>query len=310
MASQQVAILGLGLIGSSLGLAWRQIPSAPLIIGFDPNQATLHQALRRGAIDRAAPGPSEAVREADTVVLAAPVLAIAELLSEIADQLRPDTLVTDTGSTKAQIVTQARAVLPRQVGFVGGHPLAGRLRAGVNEADARLFAGSLYCLCPNPTTPVWAVERTTALVEAIGATPYFLDAHEHDALLAAISHLPYFASAALLSAVGSQSAWSEMASLAAGGFRAVTSLVDASPEMWTDIGLTNAQPITRQLDEFIGRLIELRELITSGNAHELAASLHEVRDRHRDWLESRGEAPPPEPRPTESPLRRLFPFLR
>lgn len=308
MAAQQVAILGLGLIGSSIGLGLKQLPQPPQIVGFDPSQATLQQALRRGAIDRAAPSARDTAREADTVVLAAPVRGILQLLAELGGLLGPDTLVTDTGSTKVGIVQEAERVLAEGAGFVGGHPLAGRLRAGVNDADARLFAGSVYCLSPTPSTPSWAVERATEFVENLGATPYFLDATEHDGLLAAISHLPYFASVALADAVGGQSAWSEMGVLAAGGFRAATSLVDASPEMWTDIALTNREPLARQIDEYAARLAELRELITAGDAEKLAALLQRVQARHRQWLESRGEAPPaPAARP--APRWRL-PFFR
>ncbi|MBI4212860.1 MAG: prephenate dehydrogenase/arogenate dehydrogenase family protein [Chloroflexi bacterium] len=311
MPFQQVAILGLGLIGASLGMALKQTSSPPLVVGFDPDQETLRRAKREKAIDRAAATTEAAVRGADTIVLAAPVRAIIDLLADLGPHLDDSALVTDTGSTKAAIVKQASASLPAQAGFVGGHPLAGRLRSGVSGPDAQLFVGSVYCLTPTAGAPPWAVERASELVQSVGATPHFVDPEEHDGLLAAVSHLPYFTAAALVAAVASQSAWPEMAKLAAGGFRTATSLVESSDEMWTDIALTNRGPLLRQLDELIASLSELRSLVSDSQAAELAAMLSRAHRLHTDWVEANEmQAPSSAPRAEPRAQRRRFLFFR
>lgn len=310
MAGHQVAVLGLGLIGASLGLALKQ-HDGTTVVGFDPSrEAAALSAIRRAA-DRIAASATEAIRGADTVVLAAPVRSIMELLTEIAPHLAEGTVVTDTGSTKAAIVDHAAKVLPQTVAFVGGHPLAGRLRSRVTEADADLFVGATYCLCPTPSTPEWGIARATQLVEAVGAIPHYLDPNEHDALLAAVSHLPYFASTALVTALGDQEGWPEMGALAAGGFRTATSLVDGSPQMWTDIALTNAGPLDRQLGALIEALSQLRSAIAASDPNLIASSLDRAFATHRDWAQSQdggssstaGGSPP-------TPPKRRFPFWR
>lgn len=294
MDSQQVAILGLGLIGSSLGLALRQDPQPPRVMGYDVDPEVAHAARERGAIDQVAGSPSEACAGADIVILAAPVRSILALMPEVAGQVESGCLVTDTGGTKAEVVRRAEEALPAAVGFVGGHPLAGRLRSGLSQADARLFVGSLYCLTPSSRTPDWAIERAGQLVKTVGAQPYFLDAAEHDALLAAVSHLPYFAAVGLVRALTSQSGWAEMSAVAAGGFRTASSLVDGNPQVWADIAGTNADLLAAQLGALISALTEVRDMVASHD-DTLAAGLAAAHRAHQQWLQSRGEAPAPPP---------------
>ncbi|HEY3116251.1 MAG TPA: prephenate dehydrogenase [Chloroflexota bacterium] len=308
MVSEQTAIIGLGLIGSSLGLALRRRSPGTTVVGYDIDTAITRQAERTGAITHAVGSIQEACRGSDTVILAPPVNAILALLRQLAPHLEPDTVVTDTGGTKAEIVTMAEAAFGESssVAFVGGHPLAGRLRSGVSQPDTELFEGSIYCLTPTPLTPAWGVERAADLIETIGAQPYFVSATEHDALLAAVSHLPYFSAVALVRALTAQSGWSEMGSLAAGGFRTASSLVDGSPAVWADVAATNSGPLRTQLDQLIATLTELRELISSGDGR-LTDVLNEAHTARRAWMESRGETQPSDPSP-EAPRR--FPFFR
>ena len=179
MPFQQVAIFGLGLIGASLGLALKRATAPPRVVGFDTSGEALHRAARIGAIDRSAGTLADACAGSDGVVLAAPVRAILQLLPEIAPHLTSETLVTDTGGTKQEIVRVADSTLPHNAPFVGGHPLAGRLTAGVGQPAANLFSGAVYCLTPSPNAAPWAVETAVALVESVGAQPYFLEAGEH-----------------------------------------------------------------------------------------------------------------------------------
>lgn len=292
MPFQQAAIFGLGLIGASMGLALKKNPSPPRVVGFDTSGEALHRAARVGAIDRSAGTLADACAGSDVIVLAAPVRSILQLLPEVAPHLDGDVLVTDTGGTKQEIVRVADSTLPRNAPFVGGHPLAGRLTAGVTQPTPSLFGGVVYCLTPSPNAASWAVEAAVALVESIGAQPYFLEAGEHDGLLAAISHLPYFVSVALVNTLASQSAWAEMGSMAAGGFRAASSLTEGDPQMWADVAATNRDNITRQLDILLKRLTDLRDLIANGD-DGLVRHLHEAQTVHKAWLAGRGEASAP-----------------
>jgi prephenate dehydrogenase len=302
VAFRQVGILGLGLIGTSLGLALKRGSDAPRIIGFDLASEQLHQAARQGAIDRSAGALTEVCGESDVLVLATPVRAILSLLPEVAPHLASETLVTDTGGTKGEIVRAAERALGPGNSFVGGHPLAGRLTAGVSQASASLFHGAVYCLTPGPGAQPRAVEAAVELVERVGAQPLFLDPEEHDALLASVSHLPYFASVALVNALASQSAWSEMASMASGGFRAASSLVDGSPGIWADVAATNRQNVVRQLDALVQRLTGLSRMIADGD-EGLLAELQRAHAAHQRWLAARGQGSAPEGPAAPSPRR-------
>lgn len=302
MAFRQVGILGLGLIGTSVGLALKRGPDAPRIIGFDVAPEQLHQAARQGAIDRSSGTLAEACRESDVVVLAAPVRAILSLLPEVAAHLAAETLLTDTGGTKGEIVREAERVLGPGNPFVGGHPLAGRLTAGVGQASASLFQRAVYCLTPGPGVAPWAVEAAVELVERLGAQPFFLDPEEHDALLAAISHLPYLASVALVNALATQSGWSEMAGVAAGGYRAASSLVDGNPRIWADVAATNRRNIVRQLDALIQSLTGLSRMIAEGDG-DLLAELQRAHGAHQGWLAARGQSSQAEASESAPPAR-------
>lgn len=287
---ERVAILGLGLIGSSLGLALHRLPRPPRVAGYDPDAAARTRAARTRAVDRATFTPEEAVADADLVVLAAPIRAIVPLLGEIAPHLRPDAVVTDTGSTKAAIVAAVAEQFP-DIAFVGGHPMAGRLTQGTAEADAALFEGTVYCLTPTATTPEGAIARVVAMVEAVGARPHFLSPAEHDGLVAAISHLPYLLASTLMASVAAEAGWREMALLAAGSFRTVTRLLDAEPAMYADICLTNREAICRQLDQYTAALQALREAIESGD-EALADRFAAVRACYQAWLHQREQGEP------------------
>ncbi len=289
MAFQRVAIVGLGLIGASLGLALHRLPRPPLVVGYDRAGPARSEAARRKAVDRLAPAAAEAAEGADVVVLATPVRTIPGLLAEIAPRLAEGCLVTDTGSTKAELVAAAAATAPG-VAFVGGHPMAGKLTSGADDADAALFQGAVYCLTPTADTPPAAVARAVELVEALGARPYFLEPAEHDGLVAAVSHLPYLLASTLMAAVSAEASWREMATLAAGGFATMTRLATGEPEMYADICLTNRDAILHQLDRFAAELASLREAVAAGD-EALRERFAAAREHHEAWLRERSGRP-------------------
>ncbi|HWS83538.1 MAG TPA: prephenate dehydrogenase [Ktedonobacteraceae bacterium] len=267
----RVAIIGLGLIGGSIGLALHEAGAAKEVTGYDLGKGICDLARKMGAIDRCSSTLADAVCGAELVILATPVRVIHSLMRDIVPVLSPETVVTDVASTKAQVISWAEELLPSSVTFVGGHPMAGKEVCGVEAAEASLFHDRIYCLTPTPRTPPAAARKVCALVDTLGAHVRFLEAAEHDRLVAGVSHLPFLASVALMNTVAEDSAWQEAALLAASGFRDASRLAAGSPEMYRDICLTNSTAIAQQLDEYIAHLRILRERIA---AHE--KDIHEI----------------------------------
>jgi prephenate dehydrogenase len=262
---RHVAIIGTGLIGASLGLAIREASPGVRITGFELGSDAQRTASRLKAVDSFAPSLPHAVRDADLVVVATPVRSIELVFREMRDDLPPGVLVSDTASTKADVLRWAAELLPAGTSFVGGHPMTGRLTGGSGDPVGTLFQQTVFCIVPSATAEASLVQRFVNLTEGIGAVPYFVDAAEHDGLVAGISHLPYIASVMLMRCIAEDRSWREMRSLAAGGFATATQLAAGNPTMYADICLTNREPILRQLDQYIERLRELRHRIDDGD---------------------------------------------
>ena len=259
----RLAILGTGLIGASIGQRLKRDgqPGAFDLVGYDKYYEVAQTALRAGAIDRIAASAGEAVEGADLVIIATPVLAIRPLLEEIARAVRPDAVITDTGSTKAEVLRWAAEYLPMHEGFVGGHPMAGKTEAGPRAADPDLFLEARWVIVPAVHASENAIAQVTALAESMGAKPMIMDAAEHDAYVAAISHMPQLAATALFSMVRASEAWPELSLLAAGGFKDMTRLSATDAAMAFDIAVTNREHATHWLDRYIAALRELRERV-------------------------------------------------
>src|SRR5512133_462817 len=260
---KQVTIIGLGLIGSSLGLALKQLKSPPRVIGNDLQYDAATHASRLKAVDKVERDLAEAVAGSDLVVVATPISAVSSVLRTIAGALPQDCVVTDTGSTKREIVRMAGDILPKSVSFVGGHPMTGKATAGVEEPDASLFRNTVYCLTPTAMTSESAVATVAEMVKEIGSYAYFLDPEEHDGLVAGISHLPYLVSASLMTVLASEAAWREMSELAAGGFELATRLAGQDSKIYGDMLSTNSDNVVRQLDRLIAVLTAARSRLES-----------------------------------------------
>lgn len=287
MAYSRVAILGTGLIGSSVGLALKAARPQTQVIGYDASGDNLRRAQGVKAIDRRG-SLRDALTDAELVVVSTPVGAMRALFEEIAPILPTQALVMDTGSTKAEVLRWAGSLLPQGVRFVGGHPMAGKTETGPDAADAKLFQGAVWCLAPLPSTARDAIDEAVALVESLGAAPYFVDPSEHDGLVASVSHLPFLMSVALIRHLGRERSWRETASLAAGGFAYTTHLTDSDPQMFADIVRTNRENISRRLSLYIEELSALRAAIEE-DSPELKASFEEARQLHQDWLAGRAQ---------------------
>ena len=259
---EKLAVLGLGLIGGSLGLALQKAGVAKHISGYDSNQSSTYYAWKIGAITEICDKAENAVEEADMVILATPILAMRELLERIAPRLKRGVLVTDTASTKAQILKWATTSLPAHVMFVGGHPMAGRELSGIKAAEVGLFEGCAYCLIPAGHASTEGVEQLSEIVMKLGAHPLILDAYRHDRLVAGISHLPFVLSSALVQCLSKKENWGELTNLAAGGFRDMSRLAAGSPTMYRDICMTNKAEILFWLDALASELENIRTCIT------------------------------------------------
>jgi prephenate dehydrogenase len=252
-----ITIIGLGVIGGSLGLAIKQTGRNVIITGVG-RQKRIDAAIRRGAIDYGTLSIPAAVHDADIVFVCTPVYTILSLLPEIAQNIKPSTIVTDVGSTKAVIMKAAKRFFRTRGIFVGGHPMAGSEGKGIDFADALMFQNAAYVLCTGGRKEK-AVSRLTDILHDIGARVLFLDAEEHDSVAAAISHLPQLVAVAMMNIAGRKNArHSATLRLAAGGFRDITRIASSPYEMWQDILGTNAGKISAVLRELERMLKDFR----------------------------------------------------
>ncbi len=277
----RVSIIGLGLIGGSLGLALRS--AGHEVVGYARKPRVAALALKRGAADRAAKSLTSAVKRADVVIIATPVLAVNDILSAISNDVAAGAIVTDVASTKAAVMGWAEQYLPHNINFIGGHPMAGKEVAGIEAADAKLFRGCTYCLVPGANASVKSQKVLEGLVLSVGAKPLYIGAAEHDRLVAGISHLPLLLSTALVADTTGSPLWPSMSKLASSGYRDTSRLASGDPRMSRDICLTNKEPILTAIDEYIKELKKLRRLVGNGDdgLEDYFIKAKEARD---NWL--------------------------
>ncbi len=263
----RVAVLGLGLIGGSIGLAARARGDAE-VCGYDPDARARELAVELGAIDTSAPDVPGAVAGAEVVFVAAPVGALASAVRAALDAAGPECVVSDVGSTKR--VVAAAAADGR---FVGGHPLAGAETAGVEHARADLFDGATWYLTPSRDTSGVLYERLHRLLVALGARPAAIDADTHDRLMACVSHLPHVLANLLVTQAASALGGEESDRLPAVGpsFRDATRVAGANSAIWTDIYMSNRDALVTGIDELASRLAEVRGALLAGDAAAVSA---------------------------------------
>lgn len=284
----KIAIVGTGLIGTSLALALRNSSLLDLqLVGTDSSGGARSGAQKSGAFDRMENRLLNAVEGADIVVLATPIIAMKELLEVLASHLPEGCVVTDVGSSKQTVLEWADQYLPENVHFVGGHPMAGRETAGPENADPNLFRGSTYCVIPSPRASQRAAAEITTMVEAIEATPYYISAGEHDSFVAAVSHLPFLLSVALVGCTSESPNWDDIARVASSGYHDMTRLASGDTVMHRDICVTNPEPIVAWIDSFIRELYKVRQLLSDSENLDQSAILDlfvKARDERGRWL--------------------------
>ena len=281
----KIAIIGLGLIGCSLGLALKRAePVDTEVIGFDRDAEVASRALKAGAVKSVAPSLEAAVSTATLVVIATPILGVRAVFEAIGPHLQRNAIVTDTASTKQEVLRWARDILPAGVHFVGGHPMAGKESTGPEAAQESLFDGRPYCLVPSVDAGAGAVNAVMGLVKAVGGEPFFLDAAEHDIYAAAISHVPLVTSIALFSLARGSPSWTELGAMAGPAFHDLTRLASGQPEMAHDIFLTNRENVVHWLDRYIDELRRLSELIADDEGETLFRTIAEAQMEREEFL--------------------------
>ena len=251
----RISVVGLGLIGASAAAAWRQ--AGHLVSGWGPRLVTRDTALARGFVDAAPESLAETVANSDVVVLAAPVLAIRQLLTDIAPHLAAGTVVTDVASTKASVEEWALGVLPANVEWVGGHPMAGRETAGIDHADPTLFNNRVWVVVPSSNASDVSVGRVVRLATDAGSKVITMTAADHDVAVAQVSHVPFMISTALSDAVIGNRRFGEWAPVAATGLRDITRLASGDATMHRDICVTNRDNIAKGLEDVSAVLADL-----------------------------------------------------
>jgi prephenate dehydrogenase len=275
MQQTKIAIIGLGVIGGSLGMSLKSLGKYR-VVGIDQDEQTLRVALETGAIDEGTTDCHLGVAGAGIVFLAVPVASIMEIAARIRDSVPSDAVVTDVGSTKGQVVETLEGLYPAR--FVGGHPMTGAERAGIRGADQYLFENAIYVLTPTERTSPQALSAVERLVREIGASPICLAPREHDLIVAAVSHQPYLLAVALVNLASSLEPDHPAAMLlAAGGFRDVTRVASGDPSMWMDIFASNREFILQTSRQLRALLSEMESFLEDGDTASLADKLRRAR---------------------------------
>ncbi len=292
MQIEKLAVVGVGLIGTSCALALRAAGAVSRVVGVGRSAANLERARARGAIDEAVvldSGWTQKVADADLVLIAIPVAQYRDVLAALADVLHERTVLTDAGSTKQDVVRTAREVLKKRLPrFVPGHPVAGSERSGADAGEPTLFVGRQVILTPLPETSSSAVALVADFWTACGARVARLDAGRHDRIMAAVSHLPHLLASALVAELASRKDSAEYLGNAGSGFRDFTRIAGAPPEMWRDIALANRDALLTELAAYRTALDALALSIEHGDASALLTMLARATETRRNWSETAG----------------------
>lgn len=280
----QLGVIGCGLMGGSFALALKRAGLVRRVIGYSKSPSTTELAKRLGVIDDAAESALLAVAGSDIVLIAVPVAATESTFKAIRHLVEPGVLFMDVGSTKRDVVDTARRVLKERIGaFVPAHPIAGKESAGVQHADASLYAGRQVILTPLPQTAPELVQKATDVWSAVGAQVLKMSPENHDTAFAAVSHLPHLLAFAYFSAIMNQPAGRDFLSLAGPGFRDFTRIAASDPAIWRDILLANREEVLKQTARFRHSLDAIEHVIKAGNPQALEDLIRGAADGRSSW---------------------------
>ena len=282
----KVVVFGVGLIGGSFALGLKEAGAVEEVVGFGRSPKTLQIAQELGIIDRAGINPAHEIGDADLVLLATPVGQMADIMARIVPYLGPDTIVTDGGSTKCDVVAAARAAFGDRIRqFVPAHPIAGAENSGAAAARADLYRERKVVITPLPENTALSVARVRSAWEWCGAQMFELTPQEHDQVFAAVSHLPHLLSYALVHDLAIRDNRELFFTFAASGFRDFTRIAASHPEMWRDIALAIREALLVELDRYTAQLADLRTALAGNDGARLEAIFDSARGARRAWAE-------------------------
>ena len=278
----KVALIGAGLIGGSIALALREQNLVKEVNCYDLNHEASREAVECGAADYFSQTATEAVQDADLIIIAVPVLKTLDLIKEILPAVKNGALITDVGSTKGAIMAAVEQILPAAVHYIGGHPMAGSEESGISGADPALLENAIYVLTPGPETPTQLIDRLCQMISKTGAEPIIIDPLNHDRIVALVSHLPHLAAASLVHSVTDAGEKELIHTLAAGGFRDSTRIALGNPDVWRDICISNRWALLAALKGFRKKLDKVEKILTEQDGD----AIHEYLLRAREYRSS------------------------
>ncbi len=285
---KKLVIFGVGLIGGSVALALKKQTPALLCVGVGRNRENLDQAIKLGIIDTIANNTTEALSDADMVLIAAPVAQTRSILQQIKPHLQQDTIITDAGSTKADVLAIAHEVLGDQAHqFVGGHPIAGAEKSGAVAAMVDLYVGKNVVLTPTTQNNTTAVNNVRQLWQDCGAKVIEMSAQHHDSIFATVSHLPHLLAFALVNDIAARDNADELFQFAASGFRDFTRIAGSHPEMWRDISLANRNALLTEVSQFQMALANIEHLLKDEDGNGLQDLFERASLARNQWAKER-----------------------
>ncbi len=291
---KKITLIGVGLLGGSLGLAAKRRRLAGSVVGFVRRKASVAECKRAGAVDRATLDLRDAVEGADLVVLCTPIARMRPLVKQMLPMLKRGAIVTDVGSVKASVVRDLEKLVAGAGGhFVGSHPMAGAEKTGVVASRADLFSNAVCVVTPTRKSNKQAVRKVEQLWKSLGARLLMLSPEEHDELVSRSSHLPHVVAAGLANLVLNPKHQPEQALLCANGFRDTTRVASGSPEMWRDIALANRENLSVALGRLMSDLEKFQRVLRKADGKAIARFFEEAKTRRDKWS-ARGKAGSPE----------------
>ena len=284
MQFRKITIVGVGLLGGSIGLAARRRRLAGEVAGFVRRAASLKDCEKAGAVDFATTDLLAAVSNADLIILCTPLAQMRSLAQQILPALKHGAIVTDVGSVKAGVVRELESIIAKAgAHFIGSHPMAGGEKMGVLAARADLFECAVNILTPTKKSNVAAIRKLERFWKSLGTRTLRLDAAQHDLLVSRTSHLPHVTAAALANLVLNPASPKTQAQLCATGFRDTTRIASGSPEMWRDISLANRKNLSRSVDAFVAELKKFQAALKSGDEQAVEKYFATAKSRRDNW---------------------------
>ena len=289
---EKISLIGLGLLGGSLGLAIKKRKIATTVHAYVRREASICECLKAGAADLASQDLRSVVEDADLVILCTPLAQMRALTEQFAPYLKPGAIVTDVGSVKGSVARDLAPLLAKtQAEFIGSHPMAGSEQSGLAAANADLFQNAVCLVTPTPTNSLNAIRTMQYFWKALGGNPMRMRPESHDDLVSRSSHLPHVVAAELANYVLSPVHPKEQAALCANGFRDTTRIASGSPEMWRDIALANRQHLRRVLGVFIEDLEEFQLALERQDVQAIEEFFSKAKQRRDDWRAQAGTTP-------------------